>query len=909
MSTAETVQGLVSIMIPTYERPKLFEKTLRSALAQTYPKVEIIVCDNSRDEATAQMMQGYAGDSRVRYVRNRRAMTKEENFMPFEDLAHGEYLQWLMDDDVLEPEKLRLMVECFERDPGITLVTSQRGVMDGEGSKVGKLSFLGLENGETCQVFDGAELGRRMLRDMRNYIGEPSAVLFRRRDLQHHYWRAEAKGYRTISDVAMWLELLEKGKCAVFRDSLSYYRRHGEQEGQQKDVILQSRMEWLRLGTEYYRRRVFLETREDYAHLLALLRDEYDRVKPYRMPEFLECGAWDAYAQCMDGIRAILDGREAVCLQEREKNGRKIVVVSMVKNEADIIESFVRHSLAFADEIIIANHSSADKTGEILENLREEGLPVFVRMLRPVELAHAEVMNELLREAVREHHANLVLPLDADEFLVNTDSEKSCREVLEGLSPEGLHKLEWRLYEPLRQHEEEGRFLLSRPCRRSRDFAPGQKLAVGGEIALRPGFRLMQGCHYACWEATGEKVPWTVVPDLHLAHYHWRSDEQYAAKVATSWINNVAKYSVYTPTASYLKTCYEKLGKGETVSPGSAIEEPMDFDLKPYCEEIPLRYSGDVRPDVLRNLMGASVLIAEAYLEEKVLRQGKRVTVVIPYFGDDEELRRNLGLAMTQTYPFKEIFVCGIGASTEQAQLPEGLREGIRFLDDMPGEDVFRQLSREATGEYVQWLLPGYSMQEDKLMKMVACTESQDFSFGILFADGRREFAPTDPYTDVRVDPVFGMVSPESLWQELLCRGKYPSGSMNGALVCRSLMEECRWLRPCFLDGKPLPYVMWAHLLQQLARAGDGAVGIIGEPLCERTGAPLAANDLLWHQMEWFALLNEYGRELPAEKRLRACRNFCGLRQAFAPMRDEVSPELWQQYGMAVEAMEKEMSQ
>ena len=88
----------------------------------------------------------------------------------------------------------------------------------------------------------------------------------------------------------------------------------------------------------------------------------------------------------------------------------KIVLVTMVKNEADIIESFVRHSLTFADEIIIANHMSTDRTGEILASLLSEGLPLTIRELHEVELAHGLVMTELMWEAIEEHGADIVLP-------------------------------------------------------------------------------------------------------------------------------------------------------------------------------------------------------------------------------------------------------------------------------------------------------------------------------------------------------------------------------------------------------------------------------------------------------------------------------------------------------------------
>lgn len=306
----EIISGLVSIMIPTYERPQMFEEALKSALAQTYSKVEIIVCDNSRDERTANLMQKYLSDPRVRYVRNREAKTKAENFMPFEHLARGEYLQWLMDDDILEPEKLRLMAGCLAKIPEVTLVTSRRGVIDSEGNYIGQKSanipvksFFGL--------LDGKSLGKNMLRAISNFVGEPSAVLFRRRDLLSHYWRAESRGYRTISDVAMWLELLEKGDGIFFRDPLSYYRHHEEQEGQQKDVILLSRMEWLRLAKEYYQRRIFLEKWQDYACLLETLCKEYDISMPYRNPEFLECRHWKAYVRSIWEARCILEEGES----------------------------------------------------------------------------------------------------------------------------------------------------------------------------------------------------------------------------------------------------------------------------------------------------------------------------------------------------------------------------------------------------------------------------------------------------------------------------------------------------------------------------------------------------------------------------------------------------------------------
>ena len=268
---------LVSIMIPTYNRPVYFSETLAGALAQTYPNIEVIVCDNSTDDRTEVLMRDYQDDMRVRYVRNKGAKTKAENFMPFEHLAQGEFLQWCMDDDILLPDKITQMIDAFLCEPTAALVTSVRGVIDGDGGFLGLWQDAPPIHG-TYECFRGETVGHATLMDCANFLGEPSAVLFRRRDLTHHYWRAESRGYKTISDCAMWLELLEKGDVVIFGRPMSLFRRHENQEGQQPDTIVLSRVEWRRLIEEYWRQRVFLTDKEDYRYALRKLEEEREEI-------------------------------------------------------------------------------------------------------------------------------------------------------------------------------------------------------------------------------------------------------------------------------------------------------------------------------------------------------------------------------------------------------------------------------------------------------------------------------------------------------------------------------------------------------------------------------------------------------------------------------------------------------
>lgn len=298
---------LVSIMIPTYNRPQFFELALQSAQRQNYENLEIIVCDNSTDDQTEALIEKYLGDPRLCYRRNKTAKTKEENFAPFEHLAKGEYLQWLMDDDILLDGKIEKMMQAFRKNPAAKLVTSRRAVIDGEGRLQPNPYAAGVPESEAeYSVFDGEIVGRETLLGWRNFLGEPSAVLFRRADLKHHYWRAESRGYKTISDVAMWLELLESGDCVFFQKPLSCYRRHEAQEGQQAAVILLSRLEWLRLIGEYFERRVYIKTEEEYRKPLELLYGEYLAERD-RFDRTAAGEVWHEYEAAMRSVRRTLE--------------------------------------------------------------------------------------------------------------------------------------------------------------------------------------------------------------------------------------------------------------------------------------------------------------------------------------------------------------------------------------------------------------------------------------------------------------------------------------------------------------------------------------------------------------------------------------------------------------------------
>lgn len=114
---------LVSILIPAFNAQEWLADTLRSALAQTWERTEIIVVDDgSTDQTLAVARQFESRGVRVYTQTNRgAAAARNEAFR----LSRGEYIQWLDADDLLAPDKISLQMEA--RGSERTLLSSAWG--------------------------------------------------------------------------------------------------------------------------------------------------------------------------------------------------------------------------------------------------------------------------------------------------------------------------------------------------------------------------------------------------------------------------------------------------------------------------------------------------------------------------------------------------------------------------------------------------------------------------------------------------------------------------------------------------------------------------------------------------------------------------------------------------------------
>jgi GT2 family glycosyltransferase len=100
----EETLPFVTIAIPTYNRAGSYlPVALRSALAQNYPCLEVLVADNASTDETASLLQGIS-DKRLRYLRHPVNIGANRNYNYCLNEARGDYFLLLHDDDAIDDD-------------------------------------------------------------------------------------------------------------------------------------------------------------------------------------------------------------------------------------------------------------------------------------------------------------------------------------------------------------------------------------------------------------------------------------------------------------------------------------------------------------------------------------------------------------------------------------------------------------------------------------------------------------------------------------------------------------------------------------------------------------------------------------------------------------------------------------
>lgn len=119
-------EKLISIVITTYKRSDKVEEAIKSALAQSYKNIEVIVVDDNAKlpeerEKTKKIVEKYEN---VKYIQNEKNLGGSLSRNAGIDNAKGEFVAFLDDDDKYDKDKVKKQYECYmeHKDDNVGLI-------------------------------------------------------------------------------------------------------------------------------------------------------------------------------------------------------------------------------------------------------------------------------------------------------------------------------------------------------------------------------------------------------------------------------------------------------------------------------------------------------------------------------------------------------------------------------------------------------------------------------------------------------------------------------------------------------------------------------------------------------------------------------------------------------------------
>ena len=198
--------GLVSIVMPSYNTGRFIEETIESVLAQSYPVWELIIVDDCSTDNTDDVVNQFLADERIRYIKNDTnsgaAVSRNRALRE----AKGKWIAFLDSDDLWEPDKLKKQIS-FMRDNDYHFSYTNYIEIDEESKANGK-SLTGPKRISKHGMYNYCWMGCLTVMYDADTVG-----LIQIADIKKN------------NDYAMWLKVCKKANCYLLNETLARYRK------------------------------------------------------------------------------------------------------------------------------------------------------------------------------------------------------------------------------------------------------------------------------------------------------------------------------------------------------------------------------------------------------------------------------------------------------------------------------------------------------------------------------------------------------------------------------------------------------------------------------------------------------------------------------------------------------------
>ena len=200
------VDGLVSVIIPSWNTGKFIAESIQSVIDQTYENWELIIVDDCSTDNTDEVVAKFT-DKRIRYFKNEKnsgaALSRNRALRE----ANGEWIAFLDSDDLWNPDKLEHQIN-FMNKHGYTLSYTEYEKIDEE-SKPLNIYVSGPEKVNKHKMYNY------------DYIGQLTMMYSAK-----EFGMIQIKDIKKNNDYAIRLQLYKKSDtCAyLLKENLAKYR-------------------------------------------------------------------------------------------------------------------------------------------------------------------------------------------------------------------------------------------------------------------------------------------------------------------------------------------------------------------------------------------------------------------------------------------------------------------------------------------------------------------------------------------------------------------------------------------------------------------------------------------------------------------------------------------------------------
>lgn len=209
-------EPLASICVPSYNHAQYLPATLDSALAQTYPNIEIIVLDDGSKDDSLAIARDYEArfPGKIKVYTHPNGANLGISATVNAALSHskGKYWMGLPSDDILYPDKIEKQVAFLEKNPELGFVYCRVNYIDSEGKALPGTFGKDITN-------DPDPLESIILE---NFL--PGMTVLVRRDVIDRVGDHDAD--LIYSDWDFWVRLFSLSKGGFINESLIDYRVH-----------------------------------------------------------------------------------------------------------------------------------------------------------------------------------------------------------------------------------------------------------------------------------------------------------------------------------------------------------------------------------------------------------------------------------------------------------------------------------------------------------------------------------------------------------------------------------------------------------------------------------------------------------------------------------------------------------